>query len=83
MIFRFDTAPNDTLAVVVKLTTPVALLTVKPVSDPSEVTFGCAAVVNAPPSKVALNAPVAKLTLILVLLPNARLPVELELTNVG
>ena len=37
-----------TLADVVKLTIPVALLTVSPVNDPTEVMFGCAAVVTVP-----------------------------------
>ena len=41
-ICRLATAPNVTLAVVVKLTIPVALLTVNPVNEPSEVIFGCA-----------------------------------------
>ena len=61
MILRLATAPNDTLAVVVKFTIPVALDTVSPVNEPSDVTFGCAAVVNAPPNNVALSAPVAAL----------------------
>ena len=39
-ILRLATAPNVTLAVVVKFTTPVALETVNPVSAPSEVIFG-------------------------------------------
>ena len=47
-ILRLATAPNVTLAVVVKLTTPVALATVSPVSAPTEVMFGCAAVVSVP-----------------------------------
>ena len=61
MILRLATAPSETLAVVVKLTTPVALDTVRPVSEPSEVTFGCAAVVSVPVNNVALRAPVAAL----------------------
>ena len=80
VILTLPTAPSDTLLAVVKLITPPL---VKPVNVPSEVTFGCAAVVKVPPNNVALNAPVATLTLILALLPNARLLVELELTNVG
>ena len=54
VILRFDTAPNETLAVVVKFTTPVALLTVRPVNDPSDVIFGCAAVVSVPCKKLAI-----------------------------
>jgi hypothetical protein len=42
------TAPNVTLAVVVKSTIPVALLIVKPVKLPTDVIFGCAFVYTVP-----------------------------------
>ena len=43
-ICRFATAPKVTFAVVVKLTIPVALLTVNPDKEPTDVMFGCALV---------------------------------------
>jgi len=47
-ICKFPTAPKVTFADVVKLTMPVALLIVSPVNEPTEVIFGCAAVVTVP-----------------------------------
>ena len=57
-------------------------VTVKLVSVPVLVMFGCAAVVNVPVNKVALNAPVAALNDKLALAPCAKFP-EVALTNNG
>ena len=49
---KLPTAPSVTLAVVVKSTIPVALLTVSPVNEPTEVIFGCAFVYTVPAIKL-------------------------------
>ena len=47
-ICKLLTAPRVTFAVVVKSTTPVALLTVNPDKEPTDVMFGCAFVYTVP-----------------------------------
>jgi len=92
-ICKFATAPKVTFADVVKLTIPVALLTVSPVNDPTEVIFGCALVVtvpavvaapdNAPTNVVAVIDALPKLALILVLITADEFPFADEVENVG
>jgi len=67
-----------TLADVVKLTIPVALLTVRPVNDPTEVIFGCALVVTvaAEPLAFPVNDPInatVDVMLLVVISPLARI----------
>ena len=57
-ICKFATAPKVTFADVVKLIIPVALLTVSPVNEPTEVIFGCAAVVTVPAVVASGTVPV-------------------------
>ena len=84
-ICKFATAPKVTFPDVVKSTIPVALLTVSPVNDPTEVIFGCALVVtvpavvaapdNAPTNVVAVIALFAKFIDIPELVNSAIFPV--------
>ena len=71
------------LPAVAKLPEVVVPVTVKLVNVPVLVMFGCAAVVNVPVNKVALNAPVAALKDKLAFELNDKFPVVLALTNVG
>jgi len=76
-ICKFATEPKVTLADVVKLTIPVALLTVNPVNEPTEVIFGCAAVVTVP----AVVALVARGTVPVTLAPAKEVKLAPDPTN--
>ena len=77
-ICKFPTAPKVTFADVVKLTIPVALLTIRPVNDQVLVIFGCAAVVTvaADPLAFPVNDPInatVDVMLLVVISPLAKI----------